>query len=282
VDIQAAELLREKSVSVMGAVMDLSEPANAVFGTISPAAAIPLIEERHAAVNAILFDVSADGRKLIKPEDTAALAKIEATKRKTIEEAFMAIAKLSNEMRTESLNAANAINRNDKPSAGESMERSDTAFVQALGVLKQIFKELDGHNLGVLGASADEIKNATYIQYIIAALILVLVSFVMAYAHFVGRVLAKKFNELEQAHADSEKFGEKLRGINHEIGTLQQSHMNCATPWEPCGPRRISSNANSRARGWALNFSWSASTAESCAVTVSSPSYWIFLGQNRL
>jgi signal transduction histidine kinase len=61
---------------------------------------------------------------------------------------------------------------------------------------------------------------ATMMQYIIGAGILLMVGMVLAYGHFVGKLLRQKFQELQKAQVASDQFNLQLHVMNDDISKL--------------------------------------------------------------
>lgn len=98
--------------------------------------------------------------------------------------------------------------------------RSSLAARNLLQSIVDMGRIADGHTDDIVKAGKESFAFSTRLQYIIGGLILVMVLMVVTYAHFVGKLLRGKFDELAKAHASTGEFAGRLHRVNDEVTRL--------------------------------------------------------------
>jgi signal transduction histidine kinase len=100
---------------------------------------------------------------------------------------------------------------NDKVQA---LLRSGSSVLVGLG------QTADDEISAISKSSWGYINRAGLIQYLIGGCILLMILFVCIYAHFVGKILKRKYLELEASEAQSVAFAGKLQEVNDDVTKL--------------------------------------------------------------
>ena len=121
---------------------------------------------------------------------------------------------------TETLKAIDAFEKGDQPSATVHMGRSDLITRTLLRKTLELLENSALVSDSTFARSRSAIDLAGKLQYAIGGAILLLVLLVIAYGHFVGRLLRQKYNQLQTSNAELAAFSGKLQLINGDVTKL--------------------------------------------------------------
>jgi signal transduction histidine kinase len=126
-------------------------------------------------------------------------------------------------MNSETSTAINSLHMGDDRSAATHLAKSVDAFEKMLKALD------DWDEIGSSLSHAARLKAensmsfAQNMQYVIGMLILAMVAAVSFYGHAVGKLLKKKFEDLEGSHAEIATFNVQLQTVNDDVTLLNKS-----------------------------------------------------------
>jgi signal transduction histidine kinase len=104
--------------------------------------------------------------------------------------------------------------------AVSEMAAADAAQAAMIVAINRWFDLSGNFSDTILAQSGEEMEFTENLQMIMGAFIVAMVLLVVFYAHFMGRVLRRKFEEIETAQQESEKLGTQLRVVNEDISNL--------------------------------------------------------------
>jgi signal transduction histidine kinase len=230
---QLSDLLRDNTSAVMSAAIDLSAPANSIFETgdvarerrnlaeasrVFDAAIVrdhfdPAVQvAMDAAVDAVGGSAAAHRRGGLAIWYPAIYAKFESVEGQ--------IKKLKNLQVNETEATFESFSRGDRLQAAQHMDRSDEASRNILKKIRDLLELSAQVSDNTIAESKKSFDLGTMLQYLIGGGIMLMVLMVMTYAHFVGKLLRGKYNELEAAHAASTAFSAELRTVNDDVSKL--------------------------------------------------------------
>jgi signal transduction histidine kinase len=108
----------------------------------------------------------------------------------------------------------------DEYEAAQHMALSDAAFRKAVQNTISSTADLDRQMNEMVENSKVVFETSTFWQYIVGAAILVMIGLACLYALTVGKVLKRKYLELEKSHAEAESYGAEVARINDDVTKL--------------------------------------------------------------
>ncbi len=231
--LQLGDLLRDNASAVLGAALDLNGPANEIFSTGDVAKtqrdtdaaskafdeAIvkdhyhpetkELLDEAVTAAGGGAADYRRGGLAIWYPSVYAKFESVEGE-----------IKKLKNLQVAETQATIDIFAKGDRVEATVHMERSDEASRQLMRKIRDLFDASALVSDNTIAESEKSFQFATLLQYLIGGGILLMVVMVMTYAHYVGKLLRRKYNELEAAIAASTTFSAQLGAMNDDVTKL--------------------------------------------------------------
>jgi signal transduction histidine kinase len=232
------DLVRDNNSVLLSAAILLSKPANSIFQTKDPKKAR---EDLVAYSNA--FDVALTTDQI--GDDTRQLLMIDVSKMRDAEMAStsthlglglyfpdvhkqistleLSIKNKKAAMVWESGLAIKAYEAGDLEGAAKHMDASDGLFRSILGSLNAMFAQSANINKEVTSESQRQMAYSTSLQYAVGSFIVLMICFVCAYGFFVGKVLKRKYADLELAKDESVKFNTQLQSVNDDVTRLNVS-----------------------------------------------------------
>lgn len=104
--------------------------------------------------------------------------------------------------------------------AAVHMQKSDAAGRRLQTAILQLGSLADKHLANVITQSKDSFSFATTVQYIIGGAIFAMVLMVIVYGHSVGKLLRRKYDEIEAAHESAASLAGELQLVNEDISKL--------------------------------------------------------------
>lgn len=227
------DLLRNNTSAILSAAIDLNSPANEIFTSgdviktqieldrTSKAFDVAIGQDHYDPITKPVMDAAvemADGSASARRRGGLAIwypavyAKFESLEGQ--------IKRLKREQVAETQATIDSIAAGDRQKAGLHMDRSDEASRQIMRKTNELLKFSAEVSLATVAGSEKSFALAERLQYLIGGGILLLVLAVMAYAHYVGKLLKEKYDELEKANADAIEFSDELQTVNEDVVKL--------------------------------------------------------------
>ena len=108
----------------------------------------------------------------------------------------------------------------DEYEAAQHMALSDAAFRKAVENTISSTADLDRQMNEMVENSKAVFETSTFWQYVVGAAILVMIGLACLYALTVGKVLKRKYLELEKSHIEAERYGAEVARINDDVTKL--------------------------------------------------------------
>ena len=231
--LQLGDLLRDNTSAVLTAAIDLNGPANEIFSTGDVAKT-----QRDADAASKAFDETItkdhydpETKELLDEAVATAGGSTTAYRRGGLaiwypsvyakfESVEGQIKQLKNLQVAETQATIDNFAKGDRQEAGLHMERSDEASRQIMRKTRDLLDASAAVSDNTIAESKKSFDFATLLQYLIGGGILLMVMMVMAYAHYVGKLLRGKYNELETANVAATTFSAELGAMNDDITKL--------------------------------------------------------------
>ncbi len=130
-------------------------------------------------------------------------------------------------MIAESRRAIDTFSLGDEKQAGMHLGEVNSTFRQVLFDANRLSASLDKVMEATVSESEATLKKSAWLQYIVGAAMLAMITMACTYAFFVGKLLKKKYEEMQEAHHDlqlahkeAEEFSGKLQVVNNDVSKL--------------------------------------------------------------
>lgn len=100
-----------------------------------------------------------------------------------------------------------------------AMQREYRKLRKTVEELHGLFADVKRANFA---ANEHNVAQVAKYEYVIGGMIVIMVLCVAAYGHFIGRLIKRKYMELQKANADTRAFAEELETVNREISSLNR------------------------------------------------------------
>lgn len=232
---QYGGLVRDNNSALLSAAVLLSKPANSVFQTKDPEKAHHDLKLYSDAFDAALKtdqidehsrQLLIDGAGKMQGANEAAISTHLGlglyfpdiyNQIATLE---LSIKNKKAAMTWESELAIKAYEAGELETAAKHMDASDGLFRSILTSLNAMYAKSARINEDVSSQSQKQMAFSTSLQYAVGSFIVLMICFVCAYGLFVGKILKKKYADLELAHAESAKFNDQLQSVNDDVTRL--------------------------------------------------------------
>jgi signal transduction histidine kinase len=232
---EVADLMRDNAVAVWGATLRLGGPANEVFShrdVVKARAEFQAASEQFmTALAGDHFDEESEQRMEEAAEHAAGGHEHGAHEHGGLEiwfpEAFATFEGLEQriqanhtQLRIYTEATLEAFAKGDMAAATQAMDLSDAALFSMLESLRSWVALADSLNDETVEDSIGVLEFGELMQYVIGAAIFLMVALIVIYAHFMGKLLRRKFEEIEAARDSSKQFADRLLVVNDDVSKL--------------------------------------------------------------